>query len=163
RRHLDLGAERRFRERHGHLEREVVALAAEDLVRPDVHRDVEVAGRPAVLARAALALQPDPLTVADARRDADLERLGRRAPTRPPAHGARVVDGETASAAGRARLGHREDAALAAGPHPGAFAVRADPRHGAGPRARPRAGGAGGVTDHADRDSDALDGLAEVD
>ena len=44
----------------------------------DLHRDVEVAGRAAVLAGRALAAQPDPLAVLDAGRDA---RLDRRAPT----------------------------------------------------------------------------------
>ena len=51
----------------GHGQGQVVALATEHRVRADVHHDVEVAGGAAVLAGTALALQPDPLAVRDAR------------------------------------------------------------------------------------------------
>ena len=51
---LERAAEHQRRERHGHVDVEVVALALEDLVRLDVDDDVEIAGRAA--GRAVLAL-----------------------------------------------------------------------------------------------------------
>lgn len=58
-RHLDLGAERGFREGDRHSDREVVARAAEQRVRPHVHEHDEVASGAASLARRSLALQSE--------------------------------------------------------------------------------------------------------
>ena len=72
--HLDLGPECRLVEGDRDVEGEVVAGAAEDAVRPHLDVDEQVAGRPAVLAGAALALEPDPLAVLHPGRDPGLDR-----------------------------------------------------------------------------------------
>src|SRR3954465_8605112 len=145
RRNLDVGAESRLLEADRHAHREVVALAAEHVVRRDVHQDLKVAGRSAVLARRPLAAKPDALAVANAGRDPRLDGAGGGAAARAVAHRARVVDDQPAAAAVAARLGHREHAALTRGLHARSLTGGADVRHGAGAGARPRAGGAGGV------------------
>src|ERR1700760_3150526 len=66
-RHLDLGAECQLGDGDWHGHRQVVAVAAEDLVRLDVHLDVQVTRLAAVLTGSALAGQADPLTVRDPR------------------------------------------------------------------------------------------------
>ena len=82
RRHLDRRAQRRQRRGdvdHGH---EVLAVADEALVLLDAHDDVQVAGRPAALARVAAAGDPQPLAVVDPGRDVDLHAPLRRRPSR---------------------------------------------------------------------------------
>ena len=107
-RHLDLGAERGLGEgdRHGHGQ--VVARPAEHRVRGDVHAHVQVAGGAAALARRALALELDPLAVADPGGDARLDGARAHRPAAAGADRARVVHDQAAAAAGLARLGERE-------------------------------------------------------
>src|SRR5665647_2729722 len=112
RRYVYLRAERCFAVRHGHGHRERVAVAAEDRVRRDVHRHVQVACSATVLAHAALALDADPLAVVDARRDPYLHRPRRPGTTRTRAHRARGLDDEAAAPALSARLADREPARL---------------------------------------------------
>src|SRR5207237_10255175 len=69
----DVGAERGVGERHRHLDRRVVAAAAEQLVGPPPHGDEEIARRPTVAAGLASTLQPDALPVVDRCRHADLD------------------------------------------------------------------------------------------
>ena len=61
---------------------QVVALAGEDVVRPLVDLDVEVAGRAAAGADLALPGEPDPHAVLDAGRDLDGEACGGCGPGR---------------------------------------------------------------------------------
>ena len=61
-------------------------------VRLDAADDVEVAGRAAVAARAAAALEPDALAVGDACRDADLDLTGPALDARCRGSWARVLD-----------------------------------------------------------------------
>ena len=56
-------------ERHGHFDEQVVLLAMEDGMRPDVNDDVEIAGRAAERAVLAFAVQAQPLAVGDAGRN----------------------------------------------------------------------------------------------
>ena len=70
--HVDLAAQRGLGERDRHPHGEVVAVAAEQRVRRDVALDDQVAGRAAVAARRAAALEADPLPIGDARGDARL-------------------------------------------------------------------------------------------
>src|SRR5829696_8109373 len=76
RRNLDLRTESRLGEGDWSGQRQVVTLASEDRMRANVHRDVEITGRTAVLAGTALALQPDPLIVGDPGRNPDLHGPG---------------------------------------------------------------------------------------
>src|SRR5919202_66184 len=62
-RYGDAGAKCRLVETHRHRQREVVSAAPEHWMRSHVHVHVEVASGTAVLARCALAPQPDALTV----------------------------------------------------------------------------------------------------
>ena len=142
RRHLDLAAERRLGERHRHGEREVVAGPAEQPVRRHGDRDEQVARRAAALARTTLALEPDPLAVLDAGRDADRDAAGAHRPAAAPAVGARVVDDQPPAVAVGARLGEREPAGVAAG-LARAVAGRAGVRHGAAAATGAVAGGQG--------------------
>src|SRR6185437_2735042 len=112
-------------------------------------------------ARCPLALELDPLAVADPGGDARLD--GARA-HRPPAAGAgraRVVDDQAAAAAGLARLGEREVPQVAAA-LPGTFAGRADPRHRAGLGAGAHSLLARALAGQPQRDGGAVDGVAEV-
>ena len=59
RRHLDAAAERGRRHRHRHRAMQIVAVALEDLVRLDAQLDVQVARRPAVGSRLAIAGRAD--------------------------------------------------------------------------------------------------------
>ena len=94
----------------GTREREVEALAAEDLVRQHLRRDVEVAGRPAVAARAAATLQADALPVVDARRDAHLHLALAPLDAGAATGRARVFDHMAEPAAVAARRAQREQA-----------------------------------------------------
>ena len=83
RRHVDRCAERGLRHRQVDRREQVVALADEARVGPDVDEHVEVAGAAAGLAGVALAADADPLAVVDPRRDLDRRasaprRRGRR-------------------------------------------------------------------------------------
>ena len=113
RRHLDLRAERRLGE--ASPARSTVRLSplpAEHRVRLDVDPDVQVAGLAAVLAGGALAGDPDPLPVGDARRGCAPGWCASSSPARCRCRRARVVDHQAAAAAGRARLGEPEAARL---------------------------------------------------
>src|SRR5690606_2422929 len=66
RRHRHLAAEHRFIKRDRQIDQYIPALAAEEGVRPDLDADIGIARGPAIQPRAALALQPDILPVADA-------------------------------------------------------------------------------------------------
>src|SRR5207248_6925109 len=96
-------AEGSLREADRHRDGEIVALTAEELVRADPHDHIQVAGRSAVLPGAAPVLQPDPLAVADPRRDPHLD--GARPPldSGPPARAARRLDAHAGTAACAAR------------------------------------------------------------
>src|SRR5579875_159446 len=158
--HLDLRPQGQLGDRDRHGYREVVPGAAEHRVRFHVNPHVQVSGPAAVLARCALARDPDPLAVRDARRDPRLD--GPRA-HRPPAAGARgagVVDHQAAAAAGGARLGEPEAAEVAA-LLSGAAAVRADLRHRAGLGAGAVADRAGSLPGQPQRHGRAVDGVAE--
>src|ERR1700691_5593271 len=140
RRHLDLRAERKLGHRHRHGHGEVVTRPAEHRVRRHVDPHVQVARLAAVLAGRPLAGDPDPLAVGHARRDAGLDGARAHRPPAAAARRARVLDHEAAAAAGLARLGEPEPAEVTA-LLPGAVAVRADLRHGAGLGAGPMADG----------------------
>src|SRR5215213_1213554 len=141
----------------------MVALSSEDRMRANVHRDVEITGRTAVLAGTALALQPDPLIVGDPGRNPDLHGPRSLAPPRAVADRAGIVHDHSPTTAVAARLSHRKHAARRRGLHPAAFARRTYAGHGAclGPGAAARL--AGCVGDHLHPDGDTLDGLDEVD
>src|SRR5258708_16983664 len=95
-----------------------------------VHPDVQVARRPAALARRALALQLDPLPVSNSGRDAGLDSPRAQRTSAAAAGGARVIDYQATATAGGARLGERAAAAAATG-LAGALARPASPWHGA--------------------------------
>src|SRR5207253_4955534 len=69
RRHLDRSAERRTRHRDRDGAMQVVAVALEDLVRLHPDLDVEIAVRPAVRSRLAVAARSDPHAFVDAGRE----------------------------------------------------------------------------------------------
>src|SRR3981081_2691973 len=160
-RHLHLRAQRGLAERDRHAHREVLALASEDRVLPDVHDHEQVAGRATVRARRAAARHPDALAVVDAGRDPPLHAAAPALDAPPTALVARVLDDRAAPAARRADLRERErtlvDENLAA-----PAALRADVGSGAGLGTRPvgqRAHRVGGEA-HARRD--ALHGVEKV-
>src|SRR6478736_5320366 len=68
-RHLELAAQRERREGDADVAEQVVALALQELVVLHLHDDVEVAGRAAGDTGLALALNPEPLSRRDPRRD----------------------------------------------------------------------------------------------
>src|SRR6478735_2642925 len=162
-RHLDVRAERELVEGHGYVDGEVVALAAEQPVRRDLHGDEQVTGGAAVLTGRALAAQPDPLAVLDARGDAGLDRACRQAAPTAVAGGAGLVVHELAAAAAGAGLVDRERPAGGAGDEAGALALRADLGLGARLAAGALAVRAGRVGGQPQRDRDALDGVVEAD
>ena len=130
----------------------------------DLDRDEEVAGRAAVLAGRALALEPDPLAVLDARpgcgpgwcaprcRGRSRGRSGR--PRRRPA-GARRRRGQVSFI--------ENAAARRWPPRSRRPRTRADVRPGAGLAAGALAGRAGGVGGQPQRDRDAVEGVDEAD
>ena len=73
--HLHLGAAQRLGDRQRHLDLEVLALALEHGRGSDVRDHVQVAGRPAVAARLALAGQADAAALAHAGGDVDAHFL----------------------------------------------------------------------------------------
>src|SRR6266566_762024 len=158
--HLDLGAEHRLGEGDGDRDGQVVAGPAEDRMRCDVDLHVQVAGRPATLARGALALEPDPLAILNACGDARLDRAGAHRTAAASTSRARVVHDEPAATAFPARLGDAETAEVPAG-LAGSLTGRADPGHGARLRARAMAGGAGALAGEPQRNGDAVDCVAE--
>src|SRR5581483_4012007 len=109
-RHLDLASERNGRERHGHVDDEIVAAPFVDLRRLNARDHVEVAGGRAAVPRLALALQLDTRPVLDAR--GDLHRVALRAALAAGAvtRRARRLDDRAHAAAARARLLQREEA-----------------------------------------------------
>ena len=121
RRHLDLGAERG--QRRGDVDHgdEVLAVADEALVLLDAHDDVEVAGRPAALARVAAAGHAQALAVLDPRRDVDLHVPLRRDHPAPGAGVARLLGDPAVAAALVAQRGadHLAEARCAARPGSG--------------------------------------------
>ena len=74
--HLDAPAEEGDTEWDGDADPEVVPVAGEGVVGAQPHLDQQVAGRPAVRTRAALAGGPHFGAVLDPRRDADLHPAG---------------------------------------------------------------------------------------
>src|SRR5439155_21874382 len=88
---LDLGAQSGFGEGDGDREGEVVGAPPEDLVRLHVNREEEVAGRPTLRARAALALEPDAPAISDAGGDPHRDTAWRHAGTGTSTGSARRV------------------------------------------------------------------------
>src|ERR1022692_4631307 len=155
-RYLDLRAEGGL----GHGDRQVVARSAEYLIRAHVHPYVEVAGRTPALAGCALALELDPLAVADTGRNAGVDGPGTHRAAAARAHLARVVDHEAAPPAGPARLGEREVPQVLAG-LPAALAGGADPGHGSRLGASAHAGLARPLADQPQGHGDAVDRVPE--
>src|SRR2546427_3909885 len=83
RRHGDLRAEERFVQRDRQLRAQIVAVADEERMRAHANAHVNIARRPAALARAALTGEPDALAVAHAGGDLHVQSPG------SPAVGAR--------------------------------------------------------------------------
>src|SRR6185437_6193614 len=98
-------------DRNGHGE--VVTVAAEDLVRPHVHRHVQVARRGAAQPGLTLPGQPDPLSVFDTGRDTHVDRASAGGDARAFALLAGVLDDRAAAAAFGARFGEAERALVA--------------------------------------------------
>src|SRR5438270_11874494 len=161
RRHFHLRAQRCLAERDRHAHGEVLALASEDRVLPDVHDDEQVAGRATVRARRAAARHADALAVVDAGRDPHLHVAAAALDAPPTALVARVLDDRAAPAARRADLRERErtlvDENLAA-----AAALRADVGRGAGLGTGPVAHRAHRVGGEAHARRDALHGVEKV-
>src|SRR5436305_14961256 len=107
-RDLDLRAQRGLGERDRHAHGEVLALAPEDRVLPDVHDDEEIAGRAAVRARCPAARYADALTVVDTGRDPHLHVAAAAFHAASAALMARVLDDRAAPGARRADLRERE-------------------------------------------------------
>src|SRR5215471_1988254 len=158
--HLDLRSERELGHRHRHRDGEVIARPAEHRVRFHVHPDVQVTVLAAVLARGALAGDPDPLAVRDASRDPRLDGLRAHGTAAAAAGRAGVVDHQPAAPAGLARLGESEAAQAPALPT-STLAVRADPRHRAGLGAGAVADRTWALTGQSQRHGGAVDRIAE--
>ena len=139
---LDLGAQRRLGEGDRHLHHQVVALSGEYRAGHHAGDHVQVAGRAAPHAGAALALELDAGAVLGALRDAHADAPLGRALARAPAVGAGVVDDGARAAALRACLGDGEAADVTTDGAP-PLAGAAQARAAAGRGARPRARGAG--------------------
>src|SRR5690606_6419629 len=100
---LDDAAERGGRHRHGHLAVQVVAVALEDIVLLHADLDVEIARRPSIDSRLAVAARTDAHAVVDAGRDLHLQRLAFLHAADAVAGRAGVGDHLAAAAAGGAR------------------------------------------------------------
>ena len=159
--HTKVRAEHRLDVADRHGQREVVALAPEDGVGPHPDQQMQVAGRPAALARLAPPGQPDALTVVDPGRDADVERTGLGDPAGAPALGTLLVDHGADALALPARLGERERP-LVGGDQPGAVADRARARLGAGLGPAAVAGVADTGRPQRDRQRGPVHGVGEV-
>src|SRR3954452_6048915 len=129
--HPQVGAEHRLGDADRQGQGEIVAAAAEDLVRTDGHLHVQVAGRTAAVAGLAAAAEPDPLAVGDAGREANVDRAGLGDPAGAAALRALLVDDRPRALALAARLGKAERA-LVARDQAAAVALRAGPWRGAG-------------------------------
>src|SRR6516162_11565275 len=158
--HPDLRPERELGHRHRHRDGEVIARPAEHRVRFHVNPDVQITVLAAVLARSALAGDPDPLAIRDARRDPRLDGLRAHGTAAAAAGRAGIVDHEPAAPAGLARLGESEAAQVPA-LLTGTLAVRADPRHRAGLGAGAVADRARALTGQSQRHGGAVDRIAE--
>src|SRR3954451_17650879 len=134
RRHFDLGAADRLRDRERHLDLDVVALALEHRALLHVGHHEEVAGRAAVAAGLALAGEPHARALLDAGRDVHAVALRRPHDALAMARRARVLDHGAGALAAGARLGDREQP-LALRLEAAALAARADLRLGARARA----------------------------
>ncbi len=88
---------------------QVVTVALKHIVRFQVNLDVQIAGRPAVHSRLALAGQANALSFIDARRDADLEHLVLLDAAGALAVGARIGNDFPGAAARRTRLLNRKE------------------------------------------------------
>src|SRR6266516_2625796 len=145
---------------HRHGQSEVVAAAPKQVVRVDVDRDEQVAGRAAASAGHALAPDAKPRTVTDAGGYPDVDRAGLRRDARAEAVGAGVVDDLARAAAVAARLAEPERTLVAAD-ESRAAAGRADVWTGAGPGAAAVAGPAGTGSGQLQRKHGAVHGLVE--
>src|SRR6185295_9757357 len=103
--HSQVGAEHGLRVREGHGEREVVAVAPEDLVGAHLDEQVQVTSGAPALARLAPPGQPDALAVRDAGGDPDVERAGLGDASGATALGALLVDDRADALTLAARLG----------------------------------------------------------
>src|SRR5206468_4713159 len=108
RRQRDGRAESRVCDGQVHGREDVVALADEARIRPDVDEYEQVPRPPARRARVALAGEPDPLAVVDSRRDLDPEGALLDEPPAAVAALARVVDDRARAVAPRAGVGPHE-------------------------------------------------------
>src|SRR6266516_2334864 len=145
---------------HRHGQSEVVAAAPKQVVRVDVDRDEQVAGRAAASAGHALAPDAKPRTVTDAGGYPHVDRAGLRRDARAEAVGAGVVDDLARAAAVAARLAEPERTLVAAD-ESRAAAGRADVRTGAGPGAAAVAGPAGTGSGQLQRKHRTVHGLVE--
>src|SRR6266516_2477680 len=145
---------------HRHGQSEVVAAAPKQVVRVDVDRDEQVAGRAAASAGHALAPDAKPRTVTDAGGYPHVDRAGLRRDARAEAVGAGVVDDLARAAAVAARLAEPERTLVAAD-ESRAAAGRADVWTGAGPGAAAVAGPAGTGSGQLQRKHGAVHGLVE--
>src|SRR4051794_38542022 len=161
RRHLDRRPARRLGNRDRPRPLQVAAVEAlEDGRGRDPGDDEEIAGRPAALARLALAGEPDAGAVLDPCRDVHLVALGLLREAGARADGAGVLDDLSLATALRAGLADREEA-LTLRVDAAALAARAGAR--AGPRfgAAAMAGRAAFGLRHRNRHLGAVDGLVE--
>src|SRR6476469_8479891 len=113
---------------------EVVAVAAEDRVRLDVDRQQQVPGRGTLVARAALAAQPDLLAVLDARRDAGRDAAAVAGRQRDGVALDRLPEaqrGAGGDVGAGTRAGRRPEAGAEAGLAAEATATAAAPEHAA--------------------------------
>src|SRR5512132_2735766 len=106
---VDVRAQGRLGKGDGEREGEVAALPSEQLVRRDVHDDVQIAGRPARGSGLAAAREPDPGSVSHAGGDLHLETASRPDAARASARRARVLHDATGTPAPRAGLRHLEE------------------------------------------------------
>ena len=111
-RHLQLATERGVDEVDRHLAVQVLAVALEDMVRLDVHLDVEIPRRAAVEPRLALAVQANAIAGVDARGNLHRQGAGLAHAALAVALVAGHLDVLAGAVAGRAGLLHGEEALL---------------------------------------------------
>src|ERR1700719_3840770 len=102
RRDANFAAQNEIVDAHRQIDVQVVAAAFETRVADDVDVEIEIAVRTAAGARAALAGEADPLTVAHALGDRDLETLGLQLAAGSAAHGTDLIVENARSMAARA-------------------------------------------------------------